>query len=178
MTKILGIDPSLTATGVIVLKNKKVETARLIKTKPTGDNKIKELKRLVEISSSVISYCDNEVDLVVMEGIAFMARNTVALVQLSALNYMIRNGIYNKNVKFVIIAPTTLKKFITDKGNAQKDLVMMNVYKQYGLTFEDDNLCDAFVLAKIGEALLNKKTNLTERQKEVIELLRPQLYEN
>jgi len=66
-----------------------------------------------------------------IEGMAFMAKNTTSLVQLAALNYMVREWIVYDENKFIIVAPSSLKKFITGKGNAHKDLMMMTVYKKY-----------------------------------------------
>lgn len=172
MAKILGIDPSLTGTGMVYLENGRMVKKELIKTKPTGDNKVAELNRLMFIARS---FDPVGVDIAVMEGVAYMARNTTALVQLSALNYLIREGLYICHIPFVIVAPTTLKKFITGKGNAAKDEIMMDVYKKYHVTLTNDNEADAYCLARIGEALLNKKIKLSKPQKEVIKLLREQL---
>lgn len=169
----LGVDPSLCATGIVILNDGKIEEKRLIKTKPTGDDKVKELERLMEIVEMI--EIDPRIDLLVMEGIAFAARNSVALAQLSGLNYFIRLAAYDCQVPFVICQATTLKKFATHKGNCPKDNVMMEVYKRWHVTLADNNICDAFVLAKIGEALLDDKVKLTQPQREVIELLRKQL---
>lgn len=172
MSKILGIDPSLTGTGYVVVSNGKLVLKELVKTKPTGDDRVAEVERLMTIRDS---FSLEGIDLVVMEGIAFMARNTTALVQLSALNYMIRERLVMRDKPFVIVAPTTLKKFITGKGVGPKDQMMMEVYKRYGVTLTDNNICDAYGLAMIGTALLDKKAKTTKFQKEVIDLLSTQL---
>ena len=164
----LGIDLSLTATGVIKLQDGKIIQRQLIKTKPTNKDPLEELKRLEIIRDSIDT---TDVDIAILEGLAFMARNTTALVQLAGLNYLIRDRLYLDNIPFIIVAPTTLKKFVSGKGNSPKDLVLLETYKRYGVSFKDDNLCDAYVLARIGEALLDKKVKLTKFQAEVIELL-------
>jgi len=96
-------------------------------------------------------------------------------VQLAALNYLTRELIYDINKEFIIVAPTSLKKFITGKGNSGKDIMILETYKRYGVSFDDNNICDAFSLAKVGEALYNKKIKLTKPQAEVINLLKEQL---
>ena len=171
--RIIGIDPSLTGTGVITLNNGKIEDKQLIKTKPTGDDKVKELERLMKIRNDI--YMRSDIRLAVMEGIAFSVRNTVALVQLSALNYFIRERLLLRGTPFVICQATTLKKFACGHGNAPKDNMMMEVYKRWHVTLTDNNQNDAFLLAKIGEALLDDKIKLTRPQAEVITLLRKQL---
>lgn len=168
--KILGIDPSLTGTGYVILTNGKIESKQLVKTKPTGNNKIAELKRLIKIKDA---FKTQGIDLAIIEGLAFMARNTSALVQLAGLSYLIREKLYTRGVPFIVVAPSSLKKFITGKGNSPKDCMLMEVYKRYGITFDNDNLCDAFSLAKIGTAILGNG-KLTKFQKEVVELLKLQ----
>lgn len=171
----IGIDPSLTGTGVVVLNDGKLVEKRLIKSKKDGDSFVKELQRIqgivAEIDQMIGEYSP---DIVCMEGLAFMARNTSALVQLSALNYFIR-AVLNERVPWVIVQPSTLKKFITGSGSGGKDVVMMEVYKRYGVTITDNNLSDAYVLAQIGAASLGRHTRaLTVAQKEVITLLSKQ----
>lgn len=172
--KVAGIDPSLTGTGVVILDEKReVVNSRLIKSKPT-EGTIPELNRIKHIcleATTLVTGCD----LVVMEGLAFMAHNTTALVQLSALNYFIRDVLHFSNIPFVIVAPSTLKKFVTGKGNAKKDSMYLETYKRFGVSFTDDNLCDAYGLAAIGHAMSKPKEKLPDFQQEVVTLLKKQL---
>lgn len=178
--KIIGLDLSLVASGVILLDGDKIRIKEVVKSKPSSKLPIDELDRLLKIKETIFKLIANEaghVDLILIEGLAFMARNTTALVQLSGLNYLIREMARENNVPFVIIAPTTLKKFVTGKGNCQKDLMLLETYKRYNEEFLDNNLCDAFGLAKIGQCLLEEDTSeLPKFQQEVIKLLKPQLY--
>ena len=173
----LGLDTSLTGTGIVLLTDRKITKQRLIKSKPVGDKPVHELVRIrtiVEEIEMIVS--ENLPTIAVIEGMAYMAKNTTALVQLSALNYMTRALLFDYNIPFVIVAPTTLKKFITGKGNAKKDIMLIETYKRYGITILDDNENDAHGLARIGELLLSKNTNkLPIFQKEVLELLAKQL---
>lgn len=170
----IGIDPSLTETGVVGVKNGKIQFSHLIKSKKIGDTPREEMKRLKGIVNAVISIIEKyNPKIVVMESIAFMAHNTSALAQLCGINYMIRDLIY-KDHSLYMVTPTGLKKFITGKGNCQKDLMLLESYKRYKISFNNNNSCDAFGLAKIGEALINKDLKLTKQQQEVIEGLKKQ----
>lgn len=174
--KTLGLDLSLTGTGCVILKDGHLDTKLLIKTKPSAEkshlNEIKRLLSIVDKIEGLIS--ENEIDIVTIEGLSFGARNTTSLIQLSGLNYLVRRILYEYNIPFVIVAPTTLKKFICGKGNGGKDVLMMETYKRYGVTLSDDNLCDAYGLARIGEAL-KRDIKLTTFQKEVVSLLQKSL---
>jgi len=172
----LGLDLSLVGTGVAILRNGKLVKRELIKSKPAGDKPIDELKRIrriVEQLEFIVS--ENEPDVAVIEGLAFMARNSTALVQLSALNYMTRAMLADYNIPFIIVAPTSLKKFITGSGASKKDVMLIETYKRYGVSMLDDNVCDAFGLAQVGLALLGGNSKATNKtQLEVLELLKKQ----
>lgn len=175
---IVGIDLSLTGTGVVVIDNKsKILYQALIKTKTTN-SPTEETKRLKNIINQLpVQYLQNGITaLVVIEGLAFMARNSTALVQLAGLSYLLRSMLIDLTVPFIIVAPTSLKKFTVGKGNAGKDEMMLAAYKRWGISLTNDNLADAYALARCGLALKGIDKNLIEPQKEVIKLLQTQLY--
>jgi crossover junction endodeoxyribonuclease RuvC len=170
----IGIDPSLTETGLIGLRGDTIEFSHLVKTKKNGDSPRQELDRLKDIVDEIAFILDKyQPAVVVMESIAMMARNTTALAQLCGLNYMLRDICY-KNYLTYMVAPTGLKKFITSKGNCQKELILLEIYKRYNVSFDNNNLADGFALAKIGEALINPEAKLTQQQKEVISVIKKQ----
>ena len=175
--KSLGIDLSLVGTGIVLLNEGKIESKQLIKSKPSGDLPIDELKRIRSIVDEIENVVTEDIPTIaVIEGMAFMARNSTALVQLSALNYMTRSLLFEYKIPFVIVAPTSLKKFITGSGAAKKDVMLIETFKRYGVTILDDNENDAYGLAQIGLALLGGNSkNTTVKQKEVLELLNKQL---
>jgi len=177
----VGIDLSLTGTGVVILKDGNILDKKLIKSKPSGDKPKDEVIRLKNIVKDIYNtiFLNDKIglpfpDLVAIEGIAFMARNTGSIMQLAALNYMTREIVNDKNIPFVMVAPTTLKKFITGKGIGPKDVMMLDIYKKYHVSFTDNNLADAFGLAKVAEALLGDDKH-TKRQEETINILKKQL---
>ena len=171
----LGLDLSLVSSGIVVLENDKITLKKTIKSKPVGDKPIDELKRIrkiVEEIEYVIS--EHNPTIAVIEGMAFMARNTTALVQLAALNYFTRALLMDYRVPFYLCAPTTLKRFATGKGNSEKDHIILAAYKEYGVDGIDNNVADALFLSKIGVALAGGKDKLPLYQLETIELLKKQ----
>ncbi len=55
----------------------------------------------------------------------------------------------------LIIPPSVLKKYVTGKGTGvQKNQILLNVYKKWGVEFMDDNAADSYALARLaaGEA--------------------------
>lgn len=69
-----------------------------------------------------------------------------------------------------IVAPTMLKKYATGKGVAPKNGMLLAVYKRWGVEFKDDNLADAYTLARIAVALENPGDE-TSFQQEVLKKL-------
>ncbi len=174
--KVLGLDLSLTGTGVAAIEDGKLLSSSLIRSKPSGPRPKDETKRILGIVEEITKKIDEfEPELVVIEGLAFMARNSTALVQLAGLNYLIRSLLYSRDIKFLIVAPSTLKKFITGKGNSQKDVMMLETYKQYGISLLDDNLVDAHGLAQVGSAVLDQKGKINKSQMEVVHLISSQV---
>ena len=174
----LGLDLSLVGSGLIILKNGKITKQRLIKSKPTLDGRpIDELKRIKKIVEEIETIIAEDLPTIaVIEGLAFMVRNATALVQLAALNYFTRSMLMDYHVPFVIVAPTSLKKFITGSGVAKKDVIILEIFKRYGISILNDNEADAYSLAQVGLCLLGGNSKaITKFQEETLSLLRKQL---
>lgn len=177
----VGLDLSLTHTGYAVIKDGgEVLASGVIKSKPSGDKPIEETKRILQIVETVMEKIDETLpdcnpDLVVIEGLAFMAQGT-SLVQLAGLNYLTRILLHTFRWPFMIVQPTTLKKFITGSGKGDKDMMMMAVYKNYAFESLDNNECDAYALAACGLGVLGNPINkLNKPQEEVVALLKKQI---
>ncbi|MDH5184460.1 MAG: hypothetical protein OEX12_11285 [Gammaproteobacteria bacterium] len=88
-------------------------------------------------------------DVVVLEGYGFSRVQGVDTIVLQCaigtiLRYFLRTTL---DTPYFEIPPTSLKKFITGKGNAKKDTIMMEVYKRWGYEAPDNDLADAYGLA-------------------------------
>lgn len=171
--KAIGLDLSLTGTGVCVLSEDDV-VLETIRSKPCGDTPSDELRRLQGIISKIEGFLDEHegVSIAAIEGLAYSARNTTALVQLAGLNYLTRDMLHRRGITFVIVQPSSLKKYITGKGNAQKDHIMLEIYKNFGITILDNNQSDAYALAHCAAAFSGEELHkLTAPQKDVVKLL-------
>ena len=181
MSLVAGIDPSLTSTGIVILENGKKISEELVKSKPSGNSYLAETKRLIDILTRITAQGTElarrlkDIELVVLEGLAFGIQKTTAIMQLAAIHYGIRMSLEMEGKKVIIVAPQTLKKFVTSKGNSKKDEMMLETFKRWGVSFSNNDLCDAFGLGKIGEALIDPKILVGKPQKDVLELLREQL---
>lgn len=142
-----GIDLSFTGTGLIILDNQKNVTFQEV---ITSNSKDETTERIQKITNRILNKLDehNNLNGIYIEGISYGSTGK-AFSQLSGLYYHTLIELENKFPSTTIksIPPGTLKKFITGKGNAKKDLILLNVYKKFGIEFNNSDLADAFSLA-------------------------------
>jgi crossover junction endodeoxyribonuclease RuvC len=166
--KVVGIDPSLTATGFCVAEKNYNQTG-LLSPRTHG------VERLIYIYSNILTLC-RDAALVTIEGYAHNRQNQAH--QMGELGGVLRVALTEAGIKWVSVAPTALKKFATGKGNANKETVAVGVFKGWGREFPNNNEADAFVLAEIGKALLaaegkwESPGKLTAYQQNVVENIR------
>jgi Holliday junction resolvasome RuvABC endonuclease subunit len=144
----VGIDPSLTGTGLVILNKDGVITYQeLISTKPSTEIEFR-FEHIVNKLKLALSKEEDVHPKVCMEGLSYCSKGQSVL-ELSALHYMIRMMLRMfLKVPYEVIPPTVVKKFVSGSGAAKKELMLLNVYKKWGVSFEDNNLADAYSLAR------------------------------
>jgi crossover junction endodeoxyribonuclease RuvC len=177
MPYVIGIDPSLTATGLCVLSSD-VSDWNISETvgEPTrGANVYARLGRYIRICDRVrdsIGALLGQTSMVVIEGYSFASRNSQAHTAGEFGGLLRYTAILQYGQQLVEVTPSQLKKYATGKGNATKDKVAVGVFKRWGFEGANDNETDAFVLAKIGAALLGWEEPTNEAQRAVLATVR------
>ncbi len=179
MSLIMGIDPSLTSTGIIVLRDSNVELAETTKNRPELGT-LERVKAIRTVIDDIINYLATKEeewqspDLIVIEGFSYGSKGQ-KLFEIAYLGWRIREDLESLKalygIPWIEASPSQLKKFATGKGEGDKAIILQQVYKRWGIEFKDNNQADAFVLAKIGEAYLGGE-GLTSFQQEVITSLK------
>lgn len=169
---VVGIDLSYTSTGLVLLNQVgELYSTEAIKTTPdhfpVHEDRIRHIVGYVmrKIQTSI-----RYIKLVCVEGYAFSAKYNRETS--GELGGVLRCSLREAQFNYLVIPPTVLKKYATGKGNCGKDEVRLGVYKQWGHEAKTDDEIDAFVLAKIGYAVVNH--NL-EYQKSIIEKLEKEI---
>jgi len=142
----VGVDPSFNGFAIIILD----KDENIIEQKLFGsDSKAEPEDRLIELEKGY-DFIPNIICLhtVCIEGPSYMSNGKFVL-QMGALHFMIRIMLKRRGVNFKVVAPGTLKKFVTGKGNSKKDLMLLHTYKKWGVEFDNDNLADAYGLARM-----------------------------
>ncbi|AZM47773.1 hypothetical protein DMB38_20060 [Streptomyces sp. WAC 06738] len=70
------------------------------------------------------------------------------------------------------VAPATVKKYVTGSGRADKDKIMMSVYMRWGFEPDNNDAADAYVLARIADALATPEPPELKFQREVLDTIR------
>ena len=79
---------------------------------------------------------------------------------LGELGGIIRLCLYDAKIPFVIVPPTSLKKFVTGNGSADKKKMHDFVLSKWRQDIDEneDDQCDAYGLAQVARAYPEKKT--------------------
>lgn len=181
LTRVMGIDASCVATGVVVLMPHTTEgrmpvvcTQRVLAFKQcTGiERAVEQAKALDQILE------DLRPTLAVIEGYLFTSAKT-RLVSLAEVGTCLRVALWRREVPWIIAHPSQVKKFVLKRGSSRrkgelsKAQVAEAVGALWGYAYEDDNVVDAYVLAQIGLALSNTAPlRLSKPQREVLEAIR------
>lgn len=150
----IGLDLSLSSTGMSCLHFVHGETyrAEIARVQP---KKLDGPRRIVYIRDAVLEFVEAQrPDVISIEHYAFGAKNQAH--QLGELGGVVRVALHEYGYGYYDCAPGVLKKFVTGKGNAPKDVVIKGVYKQWGFDTDSNDVADAYSLSWISRALLLK----------------------
>ena len=142
---IIGIDPSLTSTGLCVMSKQ----GELLETYAVN-SRFNGVKRLQDIKNKLVEKCchnHNAIDkaiTVFIEGYSYGSKN--GREELGELGGVIRLMLYEQKIPFIDIAPTSLKKYTTGKGMGDKVAMAIGVLKSWGKDFPTTDQTDAYAL--------------------------------
>jgi hypothetical protein len=145
----IGIDQSYSGFAITAIDKSNHYYTEVYKVDGNG------IERLHKARAFMLGFMDNfEVNAVAMEGYAYGSQMANMAGELGG---MIKLALYDKyryqNPKAafpLIVPPTSLKKYITAKGNGvAKNQILLAVYKKWDVEFTDDNAADSYGLARI-----------------------------
>lgn len=139
--RIIGIDPGTAQIGAVVIKDNS------ILYQGTWVPSVKETERIVwyrDELHKLILQC--KVTDGVIEGYSYMSKWRAH--DLGEVGGVIRVLFYDLKIPLMVVPPPTLKKFVSGKGNCQKDFMMLFAFRKWGKEFSDTHQCDAYCLAR------------------------------
>lgn len=165
----LGLDLSLRETGFTIINNDyEVVVAKTLSVPQKGTERLFFLESLLTGS---IPY--EGINLVCIESPAY----GIEAGQLHSLGKwagIVELHLWKTGLKFLYAAPSQVKKYASGSGkNVTKDLVLLDVYKNFGEEFRNNNIADAYVLSRIARDyyyvhILNQETALKKYQSDVL----------
>lgn len=168
---VMGIDPGLRA-GIVVLNN----DYKLVKEIDWSKEPLsKWTYRLGQVYDRIRALAsDPQMLMVAIEGYSFGSDLSSKL--MGEVGGVIRLAVYHAKLPWVEIAPTMLKKFVTGKGNATKEQMVLSVYRSWQYEAESHNLADAYGLARMAAVLKGFSGAPSESQKMIVSKLEIQKF--
>ncbi len=104
---------------------------------------------------------------VFMENYAYSGYAT-ALIPIAEITGIFKLILITYQCRLYTIPPTSLKKFVTGKGNSHKDLMLKEICKRWKVDFNNIDEAESYAIARMGEAYLNPSADLPKFQQEAI----------
>ncbi len=157
MNTVLAIDPSLSNTGVVVIRNGELLAKATIETKPTktATEEMKRLNFIIDRIFDLVAKYHDKGMVAALEGLSFGSKYGHTEVR-AGLNYLIRDRFMDWKIPLIIVPPLSLKKFTSGKGNSQKEDMKLAVWKRWKFEDASNDICDAFALNKFAECYVTK----------------------
>jgi Holliday junction resolvasome RuvABC endonuclease subunit len=138
--RLLALDLSLTRSGVCE-DELPPGAGGFCQSIRTG--KLRGMERIDAIVRDVQAFAKHA-DLVVIEGYSYASPNQAH--QIGELGGCVRFLLWRLGIPHVDVAPSTLKKYATGKGNANKDAMIAAAIRRFGFAGSDNNEADAYML--------------------------------
>lgn len=171
----VGIDQSLTGTGITVLRDDTIIFSDVITT--VDMRGLDRLDYICKFLYRVISeqFLPGEDLVIVREGYSYGSPNSSSVFELGELGGVIDMMIYtctkgvwsDREISLYIIPPPTWKLMIFGNGSVKKDTsYLLRVHEATGMRFMDDNIADSYMLAKSMERIMGlDMSGLDDNQK-------------
>lgn len=161
----LGIDQSLRSPGVAVVDG----SGQLVRVYHLPTGKRRGAERLVYIRNklfdTILTYPSA---LAAIEGYSMGSQNRPF--DLGEIGGVVRVVLFDNKVPYVVVAPTSLKKFVTGNGQASKDSMRRAVRRKWKIDIDQNDACDAYGLARVALAM-HQKVSQDRAELEVLKTL-------
>ena len=164
----VGIDQSLTgfAVSVVEIHSPSNHETWVYKSPYSGVVRLADIGGWLVDKMEFLEKNNNDIFDVAMEGTVLASNSALVLGELAATVKLMLFDFFmdhsNQHLRVPLqIPPMTLKKYATGKGTAKKQEMLLQIYKRWGVEFNDDNAADAYSLARLaGECV----TDAIEKQ--------------
>jgi len=150
----LGIDQSLTGFALTALQfeDPTKYMTWVYKSPYFGVERLADIRQWLIDHFDYLKENNNTILDIAMEGTVLASHAALVLGELSATVRLAIFDYFDEGDprKYPLkVPPMTLKKFAAGKGNAKKQEMLLQIYKRWGIEFNDDNAADSYALARL-----------------------------
>lgn len=174
----IGIDQSLTGFAMTVLNVGRPECYEtwVYKSEYKGVKRLNDIRFWMSSKLMTLALQGNSFHDVAMEGTVLASHSALVLGELSATVKLALWDLFEDSPNELCrtplqIPPMTLKKYAAGKGNAKKQEMLMQIYKRWGIEFNDDNAADSYALARLASGSVTG-----EIEKAIVEQIKDDKY--
>ena len=170
MSIYVGIDQSLTKTGVCVLFTRGIEKLKVIRTPKA----MRGAARLVNIRDSIkktLEPYQNNVSLAAIEGPSLGSINHAD--DLGQIRGVVLVLLLDLGIEPILVVPASLKVFVAARGDATKEQMIAATAHTWDVAIPQDDACDAHGLARFAEEYCEGRSHLRHQIQAVHNMKRP-----
>jgi Holliday junction resolvasome RuvABC endonuclease subunit len=158
----IGIDQSLSgfALSAVSIELPSQHITWVYKSPFTGVQRLDDIQTFMFEKLEWLKARGNSVKDIAMEGTVLASQAALVLGELAAtvklflFEHFLDNNHYvgplEPHLRTPLqIPPMTLKKYATGKGTSKKQEMLLQIYKRWGVEFNDDNAADAYSLGRL-----------------------------
>ena len=177
----IGIDQSLTGFAITALNVAQPECYEtwVYKSEFHGVKRLWDIRMWMEGKFDFLDSQNCRITNIAMEGTVLASNSALILGELAGMVKLCLYDYFDGNLNSAIpfeshlrtplqIPPMTLKKYATGKGTSKKQEMLLQIYKRWGVEFNDDNAADSYALARLasGNALGQIEEAVVEQVKD------------
>ena len=165
----LGLDLSLSGSGLVIID----DDYKIIEKRVMHFNAI-DTERLIFLEEdflNILKPYQEKIKLVCYESPAYKAEGK--LVEIGEWLGVVKTNLHKLGLNVIKAAPNQIKKYVSGKGVGDKNLIILDVYKNFGEEIRQDDEADAYIASRISHdyyKIFKEKENL-ELKKYQIEVL-------
>ena len=174
---IVGIDPSLTGTGVCLYPLGFSATTVLRSfSSPAAGSLAERFNRYRKLRNDILAmFTERHILLIAIEGYSMHSKGQ-AITSICEFGSVLRNALLEAarihKAPIFEVAPTSLKKFVTGKGNANKTAMIANIIRRWDVDCErTEDEYEAYAMAVLGACLTGRKDTETAAQRSVVDTI-------
>lgn len=165
---VVGIDPSLTNTGVCYGSTEDAWQVTTCGSVKLGDSVSDRVRRYEQLVGKVMRILDTvKPALILIEEYAY-SKNMGGQMYLGEFGGLLRWHLVDVTPNVYEVTASGLKKFATGKGNSPKDVVMAHVAQRYGQIFRNNDEADSFVLYQMALVAAGRVEPANQAQRESV----------